>query len=267
MKIFFNDKNLLNPPIARAAYSDRTAWLMAEFSRLAYVMFESNVDLLDQALTDGGFKRVQIFNKNGTQAFLAKNEVMAVLAFRGTEANRVDFLTDLKARFVKTDAGEMHNGFDTAYGLIQAEVKLAIDQIKDLPIYITGHSLGAALATIAAYELERDNLAACYTFGSPRVGDRNLDWKIKTPVYRVVNRADIVTNIPLMAMNYQHVGSLFYIIDSDEIIRSPSGVRILFRWLSVVFKKMSQTLDDHAILGYCEKLEKIAVRRNLVVLP
>jgi hypothetical protein len=40
---------LLNPPIARAAYSDRTAWIMAELSRIAYIRFEGNENRLEQA--------------------------------------------------------------------------------------------------------------------------------------------------------------------------------------------------------------------------
>lgn len=259
---YFKDKNLLAPPIARAAYSDRTAWIMAELSRIAYIQFENDLKPLDEALSQGNFARVATFNKNGTQAFLAKRHDMAVLVFRGTEGVTEDILTDIKCRFVKSKAGQLHTGFHAAYEAVKEEIGFHIDQIQTLPIYITGHSLGAALATIAAWDLERDNLAACYTFGSPRVGDKNFDFKIKTPVYRVVRSADIVTSVPMMTMQYQHVGDQIYITQENTLIRSPSFPRQFIRWLLVLIKRARGLLDNHFILGYCEALQKIAEKRT-----
>lgn len=69
MDQFFSDQRLLFPPVARAAYSDRTAWIMAECSPVAYVSFEDDLGALKQALTAGGFELVAIFNRQGTQAF------------------------------------------------------------------------------------------------------------------------------------------------------------------------------------------------------
>ena len=65
-----------------------------------------------------------------------------------------------------------------------------------LPLYITGHSLGGALALIATKLVAPDVNGACYTFGAPRVGNYEYFRKIKTPVYRVVNSADVVPRVP-----------------------------------------------------------------------
>ena len=103
----FKYTELLNPPIARAAYSDRTAWLLAEMSRIAYGKFEESEEELQKlktALNKAEFELVTTFNEKGTQAFLAKREKdkMAVLAFRGTEQDKIDdIITDLDARFYK----------------------------------------------------------------------------------------------------------------------------------------------------------------------
>lgn len=100
--MYFKYKELLEPPVKRVAYSDRTAWLMAEMSRLAYMKFEENPDELKKALAQANFEIVQIFNSNGTQAFLAKRDMdkMAVLSFRGTEKEDPrDIVTDLNAGF------------------------------------------------------------------------------------------------------------------------------------------------------------------------
>lgn len=255
---FFSERNLLTPPIARAAYSDRMAWLMAEFSRLAYLPFEKHITTLGLTLLEADFHLVQTFDKFGTQAFLAKRDSFAVLAFRGTEKDGGDITTDLKADLRRTRKGRLHSGFRSAYQGVAYDIEKAIDDLGDTPLYITGHSLGGALATIATQKLERDSLAACYTFGSPRVGADELDGKIRVPIYRIVNSADIVTRVPLMTMNYQHVGSLHYLTTQGQMKRSPSGLGMFFSWLF----NLRSTFQDHRISEYTTKLARYARKRN-----
>ena len=61
---YFRFKELLAPPVKRAAYSDRTAWLMAEMSRLAYSLFEKDYSELKESLSIAGFDLVKLFNDN-----------------------------------------------------------------------------------------------------------------------------------------------------------------------------------------------------------
>src|SRR5215203_4725643 len=73
---------LLCPPIVRAAYSDRMAWVLASMSHLAYDHFEDPRDsqklrrLLTTKLAGGGFKLIKTFNdkETDTQAFIAQND-------------------------------------------------------------------------------------------------------------------------------------------------------------------------------------------------
>lgn len=255
---FFAEQTLLTPPIARAAYSDRTAWLMAEFSRLAYMPFEKHETTLGLTLLEADFQLVQTFDNNGTQAFLAKRDSFAVLSFRGTEPDGRDVLTDLKAGLRRTRKGLLHTGFYQAFKGVAQEIREAVLDLGETPLYITGHSLGGALATIAAQELERDSLAAVYTFGSPRVGTVELDTRIKVPIYRVVNSADVVARVPLMAMKYQHVGSLHYLTAKGQMKRSPSSIGTFFS----MAMNAASIFADHSILEYTEKLAKIAKSRN-----
>ena len=67
--------------------------------------------------------------------------------------------------------------------------------LPSVPIYFIGHSLGGALAQIATAKFGSDRVAACYTFGSPRVGSAFFDLWVKPPSYRVVNYADLVPQI------------------------------------------------------------------------
>ena len=256
MDAFFDaPPNLQVLPTTRAAYSDRTAWMMSEMSALAYLKFEGDksfheilglisalgertlrkkggnelslqlktletrvLEYIDQRITTppgspaglreieqsldaAGFALVETFDEGGTQAFLATRDAdnVAVLAFRGTEATSwKDVQTDIKFRFYTGKHGvKTHTGFREAYQKVAAAVQSAVDRhAKDHTLYITGHSLGGALAIIAAKRLERDTLAACYTFGSPRVGNLEFAEEIRAPIYRVVNAADGVPRVP-----------------------------------------------------------------------
>lgn len=273
---YFKEKdNLLSPPITRAAYSDRMAWILASMAHLAYDKFEEpgqSRRLLILKLKSGGFELLKTFNsiKTDTQAFLAKSsDGYAVLAFRGTEtAKRHDIVVDAAAMKVSVLEGRIHSGFRTAYASVARDVQKSVLELKDTPLYITGHSLGAALATIATQSLEhhlriREMIAACYTFGSPRVGDRGYDREFRSPIYRVVNTTDIVTVIPLLAMGYIHIGDIRYLGRLDgEFRRGIPVLQRLYLFILAMFKFFGPVVGDHAIVEYRRKLEAIAQKRN-----
>ena len=83
-------------------------------------------------------------------------------------------------------------------------------------IWMTGHSQGAALATLAASR--HGQIQGLYTFGSPRVGDRDFKRNFRTTAYRFVNHHDIVAQVPPAAI-YCHVGHLRY-IDAKGVIHN-----------------------------------------------
>jgi len=281
-------ENLLEPPINRAAYSDRTAWIMSVMSKLAYVRFEK-ATAVDAALADAlklitgkenpdeqentqkihaGFKPTDLLTvlknvagaserktKRGelekglrdlnftlletfsvhipliadTQAFLAKlvvkgQDPFLVLSFRGTEPKKpTDLKSDLEAEphILGTLGGpggsvfipegdpltlqqktwpkvKVHPGFWKAFKAVEKDLTTTLNDEKyaKMPLYITGHSLGGALATVATYSLASDRIAACYTFGGPRVGNLQFGQRIKPPIYRIINASDIVPRVP-----------------------------------------------------------------------
>lgn len=275
-KYFESNSLLLNPPIKRAAYSDRMAWVMASMAQLVYEQFDDGGkarDLLVEKLKGGGFKLLGEFNSpsTDTQAFLVSNDTYVVLAFRGTEIiKRTDIRTDAKAFKVSVFEGRVHRGFVEAYKSIEVQLLKSLKKIDgDLPIYITGHSLGAALATIATQYLERDHslrdrIAACYTFGSPRVGNWEFDRDLKSAIYRVVNTTDIVTVVPLLAMGYIHIGDIRFLEPSmGDIRRGVPILRRIFFFLMAVFRLFGPLVGDHGIDQYRRKLEAVAQDRNL----
>jgi len=278
---FDNRELLLSPPIKRAAYSDRMAWVLASLSQLAYEQFEDGGDakeLLVEKLKSGGFELLDEFSDSdiGVQAFFVRNirNKYAVLAFRGTEVGeRADIKADVLVLKVsmKTVHGAMlkiHQGFSNAYLKIHDDIeKSLLSNLNDMPLYITGHSLGGALATVATKLLEnkkmfRDQIAACYTFGSPRVGNKLFARDFKCPIYRVVNTTDIVTIMP--TVGYYHVGDIRFLLRKlGEVMGGiPFTDRVLFFLKAIVLNLFTPLVGDHGIQQYRDKLEEIARIRN-----
>lgn len=238
----------LEPP---GRYSDRTAWWMARFSRLAY----RTKGEVARALAGLGFGRVWFFDAAGTQGWLARHpgeadqEAFAVLAFRGTQKDYLDILTDVAVlqRPLPDEAGQVHGGFLRALRRIwgswlpvparEADLSaewLSADGVSDgfrelraleeelgeqVPLYVTGHSLGGALATLAAHKAPAafGGRTALYTFGSPRVASPPVAERMERAagegagerIHRVVNRVDAVPHLPLPVVGpwrYEHVG-------------------------------------------------------------
>jgi triacylglycerol lipase len=204
---YFENKNLLGIPVKRAAFSDRTCYVMIELARLAYLKFEDDSAELEKALEAGGFKLVSIFSdkESEAQAFLCTSQStgIAVLSFRGTESDKLkDIQTDIRAELTEAEfQGKqclVHSGYWQQFSSIKENIAEALTQteVKGLQLFITGHSLGGALAIIALKYFESNITGACYTFGSPPVGTENFDNDIHTPIYRVINHLDIVPYLP-----------------------------------------------------------------------
>ena len=106
-----------------------------------------------------------------------------VLAFRGT-ADLSNWMTDFKGikvpltGYPTCDGCKIHDGFNEAYNVIRPNVLSAVQNLQTIykraPIYVTGHSLGGALAVLAALDLDQmgNNIAGVYTYGQPRVGNK-----------------------------------------------------------------------------------------------
>ena len=113
-------------------------------------------------------------------------------------------MSDIKADAKATQTtcptgGRVHSGFKEQYDHVATRVEdlPAHYDISGKPLFIAGHSLGGAVATIAARRLNPEHrIAACYTYGSPQVGTEDWVAQIKTPIYRIVNSADPVPMVP-----------------------------------------------------------------------
>ena len=157
-----------------------------------------------------------------------------IVAFRGTEVKggfaRVarDILSDSRALPVDSgQGGKLHRGFrdalDEVWDGAPAQRRLRdflarLDPDGHRSVWLTGHSLGAALATLAAHRQGR--VRGLYTFGSPRVGDARFAADFHVPTWRFVNHQDLVPNLPPRLapfFPYGHVGELKYIDRTGQV--------------------------------------------------
>lgn len=214
-----------------------------------------------------GFTIVEFFNIDGAQAYLLKDmNDIHVLSFRGTEVTqKSDVLADLKAgKNIEACGGKVHVGFKGEINKVWPAIEKAIAGIDTL--YITGHSLGAAMATIAASRVQ-SKVTALVTFGSPRVGNQEFIDNLNITHYRVQNNCDDVTKVPFRLMGFRHHGTHKYMNFYGEfrdltpwqrvkdMVRSRLRARAKGQKFIGVF--------DHLMANYIAKLEKVKEQLNV----
>ena len=164
-----------------------------------------------------------------------------IIAFRGSKSLQ-NWLTD--AQFWRRQIGATGEGGEVHHGFLDAHESIIGDLVKHLlaghckPIFVTGHSLGGALAILAALELKRQGfaIAQVYTFGQPRVGNgafkSRYDGALGAQTFRVVYEEDIVPRVPHLpdfTDPYRHVGTEAFIpaFGCGDVIFNPSWLRLL----------------------------------------
>lgn len=144
--------------------------------------------------------------------FVARHDGVRVVAFSGSDPMRIgDWVLDVMAH--RTDDGA-HAGFDAGVDTVWAALLEAIAGGGD--VWLTGHSLGGALATVAALRLLREGLdvTGICTYGAPRTGDAAFAAALRAEgmgarLLRLVYGSDIVPTLPPpeAPFGYRHVGS------------------------------------------------------------
>lgn len=240
-----HDANFDVVPDRFGGYSGATAHAMAVLARRVYEPFgDQGPGPGVQELIQQGWK-IQYLGAKGSldtadtgassQAFLAIKGNRVLFAGRGTEPDRInDLLIDAKAWQQKGYDGHAHAGFHEAVDQLWPELLAALEKARaDLPpgeslsVHLTGHSLGAAIATLAARRLasEAPELArvdSVYVFASPRVFDpdaaKAYDDVLGDRTFRFFHNRDIVARVPPPWAGYEHVGQGLF-LDSNGLLR------------------------------------------------
>ena len=259
------------------SYSKINAWWLGELCRLVYRQgADENSDASrptrQEILAAVNLREVDFFNVGNIEAALVKPvdpspAQFAALILRGTDDIR-DWLTDFDVIPQAWKAGGVvHRGFAEAIGSVWEKTSASLDRNvpEDCPLFMAGHSLGAALATLAA-SLRQPR--ALYTFGSPRVGDDDFGKTLAgVPIFRVANNRDLVTTVP-PPLSFHHVGELHYITHDGGMLVNPDDETVamdrLKRDASATFpfdfKKFftnaPEPIADHAPVNYVAHLER-----------
>jgi triacylglycerol lipase len=218
------------------AFSRVNAWWLADAALLAYW----NEGPARPIWARAGF-RFELLSKGGAQCHIGSTDDLVIVAFRGTQPNDFNDLLDiaLVGRQPWEFGGSVHEGFMAAHALIWPDVEQALTRLdpRRAVTWFTGHSLGAALATLS---MDRwPSARGLYTIGSPPVGNgrfaKAFNARHAGRSFRYVNHLDIVVHVAawlsVLIGNYTHVKLRRY-IDAEGTISD--GSPSLLDWLSLL---------------------------------
>ncbi len=176
-----------------------------------------------------GFKQVDYVFSEETNilVFIVRRGRKVILCFRGTVVNNfINWSTDFNAQGVPMeDFGNVHKGFSRALETVWQELRDKLGPLKKYRLWLTGHSLGGALALLAAARLAVEYpehygkaLRGIYIFGAPRVGDGGFRRAFKKKFlhhrcFAFANHNDVITVVPPFVkriMGYRDVGHILF---------------------------------------------------------
>jgi len=234
------------------------AVVAAKLSAIAYLNSDKKIQFECKKL---GFPWAKLVSKDGAEVLIAKDRNDLWFAFRGTEPSKInDVMADLNMiKQAAVAGGKVHGGFQKEVNDLWMDVLSEIEHNDQLKIrkdvYMTGHSLGAAMATIAA---TRYTPAELFTFGSPRVGGPRFIKNIKCPHYRFMNNNDIVCRIPPAWLGFRHHGQMIYFDRNGDLQPKPTRSDLFMGMLNSWKRwKFFDGIVDHGIPNYVKALTKI----------
>jgi predicted lipase len=287
------------PPalIEDAKGDSRNAQFLALASDLAYLPQDEGA----QAFRTQLGLEARLISVGNTQVYVATNDDHIVVAFRGTESpTTIDglkdwLLTDAANLLIQpqgdigTDfaaagvAARWHDGFIKALSSVWdplLEAVTAERKKSDRPIWITGHSLGGALALLAAWRFKRKfvPIHQIYTFGAPMVGNvetsEAIDRELPDRIFRYVNDEDPVPKLPtlsLLANSYSHCQKEILLgVAAAAGAGTVSAVEFFRHWagktaegviqgtlIDEIWKGMEQRVGAHLMENYRNKLSAL----------
>lgn len=199
-----------------------------------------------------------------------------IVAFRGSKSAK-DFIHDAEAWFSElmwSDndvVAEVHHGFLEDFEAVNVEVvqrvRALIAVMPKAPVFVTGHSLGGALAKLCALEFSRQKIdvTGVYTFGAPRVGNRAFreiyNRSLFHKTFRVVNQNDLVPRLPGYFAGYRHTGMEFFMLPGTGYIPQPALwekiIADIFGLYGAYRHRDDVLITEHFIRAYQERMKLV----------
>lgn len=223
-----------------------------------------------------GLSQVVPFKTGHTSGYVASGDQDVVLAFRGTD-DIMDWIANLNFAQVDALGGRVHRGFYETLQTVWKQAAEGLDQLYDKQrnprLWITGHSLGGALAVLASKTISPVlPIAGTFTFGQPRVGDENFANSYEPRLIRLVTAKDAVPQVLLGDLSnwYRHLGTEEWRFGQEgewdratgleQIIGGILEIASNLPWGSVfdvgaIQKHVQTVLDDHNMPTYMARIE------------
>lgn len=196
-----------------------------------------------------------------------------VLGFRGTQSEQ-DYVTDAEVWKTPLGSEHVHHGFNAAVDAVFPQILAATKSLSDLgrgpfvvPLFVTGHSLGGAMAFLAALRLAKLQFPvhAVYTFGQPRTGDSifaaDYDAALRDASFRFVNQEDAIPALPPWGLGYRHCGVEVFMPSGGGYVIDPSGWQKAGSKISgfcgATFRGSFAPLANHHLASYAEKINAL----------
>jgi triacylglycerol lipase len=273
---FILGKFMKNVEPYKTTLSEANAYWMARIAGEIYTREQNDPkpdeEKILENLKKGDPKFISVFgiSEHSAQAALIEHEDYFCFAFRGTDES-TDWLDNFNMFPERALFGSFHRGFLNSVNDVWVKLLDRYNLLRNKkrrPLFLTGHSLGGAMATVAAAKLIHMDFPfiSTYTFGQPRAMTletaRIFNVEAKSRFFRFQNNNDPVTRIPARIMSYSHVGSFLYISEEKKLYNDPG---LWFRFLDSVdgaleaFKELPPPLNlvkDHGMEFYLKAIEK-----------
>ncbi len=257
----------------KTSLSENNAYWMAKMANLVYYKHPDGRPDEEKIFTnlkdeDEKFISITGESKNSAQAILVEHQDYFCLAFRGSDQIS-DWLDNIKVFPEKALFGEFHRGFFNSVNDVWEPLfskYLELRKRKKRALFLTGHSLGGAMATIGAAKLIHQDLpfTAVYTFGQPRAlttaTARVFNVEAKSKFFRFQNNNDLVSRVPARLMGYSHVGTYVHITEDMKLYLEPG---LWLRFLDAIDGAVSDLhkigidgVKDHSMEDYFAAVSK-----------
>ncbi len=208
------------------------AWWLADAAFLVYgtaSFIEAAIEA--SPLPSQGFRLAWLGTPHNNRGMVLSNDSALVVVFRGTRV-QVHSLLDtsevillnqndlwIDGQFLPAACrigGRVHAGFLQAF----VEISDCLDRMvkarrPEQKVWLTGHSMGGALATVAAAHLGAAAVQGLHTYGCPRVGNAAFAGVLPVETHnRFVHRDDWVPALPPELLGYVHAGNLLPVTGS-----------------------------------------------------
>ena len=202
--------------------------ILHEHAQLASLAYQGETTV-KEALPLIWYKFVAYIKRGNAACFIAEKDGVAYVVFRGTDDFK-DWIANVSILPAKESGCKCPKGFVNELNDLWSRIDSEIKQHKFPAVYFIGHSLGGAMAVIAALRIKRD-VEGITTFGQPRCCCKLARERFKSvPIHRVVNCDDKVPKAPPVLFSkyrlinpYRHVCKPIYINRKGDLVENASA--------------------------------------------